>query len=110
MNITIAAHPILIVITAFIAAGGLCLLVGAVMFACAKPEPEPDFGFKIPEDREFIEPKEADYLQTDYVPCTQVGSVAPRGPQSSFPSDDSYQSNARNWDDQPIHPLYPNRF
>lgn len=95
---------ILIVIGAILAVLGLCVLLGGILCAAAKAEPPINSELDIPQDREFIEPREADFLGTDYTPCTS-GPANPR-PQipkpvfgkfeePTFPHDASYASHKR---------------
>lgn len=66
----------------------------------------------IPHNRDFTEPKESDYLDTDYAPCAPIRNSV-LSPQSSelsiFPHDPDYDSTPNEWD-SPVHPLYPKRF
>lgn len=101
-------HPILEAFLIVLAIGVIVFLLGAIVglfwftvqrdHEADRPNGEfPSGGeLDIPADREFTEPKEADYLGADYVPITPSingrASVPTSRNLSAFPHDTDYES------------------
>jgi hypothetical protein len=93
-------HPILESILIVLLIGVIVFAAGAtvglIWFAIQRDHEADAARLDIPQDREFTDPQEADYLNTDYRPCAPP-SINGRARlltsrDCSFPHDTDYQS------------------